>query len=231
MVMAVVGAVSVEEVLDTAAQHFVAKRKRGALNHPRSWNPPKGPVQVSRSMDKEQSHVVLGFPGGMLNGVDRYSIDVLVEILGGHGGRLFERIRERQSLAYDVAGISFDGLEPGFVAFYAGTSPGNEKRVVDTILEEIESARRDGPRKDELERVIRYLVGSREIAGQRFAARAADMSLGYLYGLGHDASARYVEEISKVTVNKVMDVARRYLNSDHLVISCAGPDAKSIRFF
>jgi zinc protease len=181
-------------------------------------------------MAREQSHLVVGFPGAMLNGVDRYAIDVLVEMLGGHGGRLFSSIREEQSLAYDVSGLSFDGLEPGFVAFYAGTSPGNERAVVDAILRDIRRIQQTPPAADELQRVIRYLTGSRAIANQRFSARAADMSLGYLYGLGPDAATVYVNEISRVTAARVVEVARTYLCSDHMVISCAGPRAGRLRF-
>jgi len=230
MVLAVVGAVDAEAAVDCAMRHFPSRGQRTALSQPRSWARPQGPLQVVRSMAREQSHLVIGFPGAMLNGVDRYAIDVLVEMLGGHGGRLFSSIREEQSLAYDVSGLSFDGLEPGFVAFYAGTSPGNERAVVDAILQDIRRIQQTPPAADELQRVIRYLTGSRTIANQRFSARAADMSLGYLYGLGPDAATVYVNEISRVTAARVVEVARTYLCSDHMVISCAGPGAGRLRF-
>lgn len=230
MVLAVVGDVDVDEVFSLAEQHFVKPAKGHTTLPTLAWTPKKGPLQIRKNMTKEQSHIVIGFPGTILSNRERFAVDVLSEILGGHGGRLFDIVREKQSLAYDVSSFSFDGLEPGFIACYGATSVGNEQKFVSTILKELEKLKKTPPPRAELDRVIRFLVGSREIAQQRFAARAADMSLSYLYDLGIDSSSVYIREISKITGKQVQQAAKKYLNFENMIISAVGPGVQKLNF-
>jgi zinc protease len=229
MVLAVVGGCGSEQVFELAEQHLAtAGRPPGRPRDPAVWKPPARPLRVSHSVPKQQSHLVVGFPGTTLDRQERFAIDVLVELLGGHGGRLFAVIRERLGLAYAVTALSMEGIEPGYIALYAGTSPGNEERVVDAMLGEARRLRVEPPRKAELERVRRHLIGTRAIARQRNGVRAAGAALGYLYGIGHDADERYPDQIRAVTVDEVARAASQFLDPEHMIVSCVGPDAESL---
>lgn len=230
MALAVVGGVDVDEVLALAETHFARDRLKPAREVNLSWEPEDGPIQICQDMEKEQSHLVIGFPGTVLHSRDRFIMDVMVEILGGHGGRLFHTVREQQSLAYDISAFSFDGMEPGFFAVYGATSVGKETRFVDIVLEELDRVRKVPPTDGEMERVKRFLIGSREISQQRFAARAAESSLSWLYGLGHDTSPQYIREISKVSAVKVQRLAMKILRPEAMVISAVGPGAEKLQF-
>ncbi|MBN2340388.1 MAG: insulinase family protein [Deltaproteobacteria bacterium] len=230
VVLAVVGGVDVDECLALAETHFVRRKKQQSKVPTLSWEQPATPLQCGVDMVKEQSHLVVGFPGTTLDSDDRFAVDVLTEILGGHGGRLFDIVREQESLAYDVSSFSFDGMEPGFIAFYGATSVGKEERFVSLILRELKRLKNQPPPSAELKRVIRFLIGSREISQQRFAARAADLSLSYLYDLGLDSSERYVREISNITAAQVQKIAAKYLNFDQMIVTAVGPGAKKLTF-
>ena len=230
LALAVVGGVDVDEVLATAEKYFVRPPFRPAKPADLSWTPKSGPVVKRGEMIKEQSHLVMGFPGTTLDSRDRFVMDVMVEILGGHGGRLFQTVREQQSLAYDVSAFSFDGLEPGFVAVYGATSVGKEERFVSLVQEELDRIRKVPPTDREMDRVKRFLIGSREIAQQRFAARAAEISLRWLYGMGTEVSSEYVKEITKVSAARVQHFAAQLLNPDHMILSVVGPDASHLKF-
>ena len=142
---------------------------------------------------------------------------------------MFSTIRERGGLAYQVTATSIEGVDPGFVAMYAATSPGREHRVVEAMLDEMGRIRREPPSAGELRRVKRHLVGTRAIGQQRAAARAASLSLGQLYGLGHDVEERYPGQIDAVTPDAVRRAARRYLDPGRMVVACVGPDAEQLR--
>jgi len=226
MVLAVVGGVDPDEVVELAERLLVPGAGKGRPpKDPAPWKPLKGPVQVTESAPKEQSHVVLGFPGVALDDADRFAVDVLTEILGGHGGRLFASLREERGLAYAVTALSMEGIEPGYVALYTGTSPGQEREVVAAMRRELERITTARPARAELDRVKQHLIGTRAISRQRSAARAAGMALGQLYGLGHDADVRYPREVEQVTATRVVDVARRLFDPQRMVLSCIGPDA------
>lgn len=230
MVLAVVGGADPNEVIDLTEQHLLSGGKGGkAPSNPAAPRPVKGPRQVGLDRTKEQSHMVVGFPGITLDGEDRFAIDVLMEILGGHGGRLFASVREERGLAYSVTAMSVEGIEPGYLALYAGTSPGREGQVLEAMLQVLEQTRQKRPPGSEIGRVKRHLIGSRAIAGQRNGSRAASASLGQLYGLGHDIDERYPAELRKVTAQDVVEVARRYFVEDRMIICCVGPGGDGLK--
>ncbi len=53
--------------------------------------------------DKNQTALVLGFRGPRYTDGDYYALTVLQNVLSGLGGRFFEQLRSRQSLAYQVS--------------------------------------------------------------------------------------------------------------------------------
>lgn len=229
MIMAVVGGVDPAEVRAMAETLLVSNKPvKHTLKAPLVWAPPKHPKQVTANLPKEQSHIVIGFPGTSLTAPDRFAVEVLTEVLGGHGGRLFHRVREEQGLAYSVTAVSMEGIEPGYLALYAGTSPGSEVAVVNAMRKESDRICIDKVTRDEILRVKRHLIGSRAISWQRTSSRAAAMALDQLYGNGHDAAEHYAAAIDAVTTDDVMDAARRYLATEASVTVCVGPDVTKL---
>ncbi len=229
MVLAVVGGVDPREVIDLAERHLVTESNdKRAHRDPADWKPRKGPLYLAKAMPKEQSHLVVGFPGTTLNSSDSFAMDVLVEILGGHGGRLFSRVREEMGLAYSVTAVSMEGIERGYLALYASTGPGQERQVVDAMLDEVERIRERRPSASEMSRVKRHLIGTRAIGSQKAGARAGSASLGYLYGLGAEMDEEYTGKIRRTSADDVVEAARRYLVRDRMIVSCVGPQANKL---
>ncbi|MBI3096631.1 MAG: insulinase family protein [Planctomycetes bacterium] len=70
---------------------------------------------------KQLGVAMLGFPSVSVKEADRYPLEVLASILTGLGGRLFEEVRGKQALAYNVGCFSNPQLDPGYFAFYVFT--------------------------------------------------------------------------------------------------------------
>jgi zinc protease len=222
MVLAIVGGISVDDAVYAAEEYFSIKKDFKKKKTPAMWDAPKSSKLVVSHVPGEQTHLVVGFKGVSLTDKARFSTEVMLEILGGHGGHLFESIREQESLAYTVSASSLEGIEPGYISFYAATSPGNEQQVYSLIMEDLERLKKHGPTKEEVERVVSVISGARQIAGQRFGAQAADLSLGYLYGFGVDFEKTYVSGIKAVTASSIKKTARQFLDIDKMIVSCAG---------
>ncbi len=230
LTVAVVGGVEPGECRELAERFLAGSRDRNVAQPrpPAAARFPKRPRQSTIALPKEQSHVAIGFPGTTLLAADRFAVEVLVELLGGHGGRLFAAVRERASLAYSVSATSVEGIDPGYLALYAGTAPGQERAVVDAMLGVAEGLRQSRVPGEELKRVKSHLIGSRAIMWQRGSARAAGAALGHLYGLGHDADERYPEQLRAVDTGAVLNAARRYLDPRRRVVVCVGPRADQL---
>jgi zinc protease len=225
LTVAVCGGVDPGECRELAVRFLAGPRGKGGgePRPPATVRFPGRPRQAAIELPKEQSHVAIGFPGTTLLAEDRFALEVLVELLGGHGGRLFAAVRERASLAYSVSATSVEGIDPGYLALYAGTAPGQERAVVDAMLAVAGDLVRRRVPGEELRRVKSHLIGSRAIMLQRVSTRAAGAALGHLYGLGHDADERYPDQLRAVDAEAVLVAARRYLDPRSRVVTCVGP--------
>jgi zinc protease len=230
MVIAVVGGVDPAEVVGLVRRKLASEtRVAGVAREPKAWRPGRRPRQIGRAVDKAQSHVVLGFPGTTMAAADRHAVEALTEILGGHGGRLFAGVRESRGLAYAVSAASMEGIEPGYLALYAATAPGQERKVVEAMLEEAAKLAADGPSRSEMRRVKSCLLGARAIASQRASARAAAAALGFIYGLGPDSDEEYPAAMRAVEAAHVVEAARRYLDTRRAVLAVVGPGGEGVR--
>ena len=228
MVLAVVGDVDPERVAELVEDAFNDLPYGRASVIPVAAPSEVWPtaVQVARlNKDKEQTHLVLGFPGTTLQSPDRHVLEVMSTIMAGQGGRLFIELRDKQSLAYSITAFSLEGLDPGYVAVYMGTSPDKVDQALGGIMAELKRMAEEPVTPKELERAQRYLVGSHEIGLQKMGARAATLAFNEVYGMGYAEHARYGDRIMAITAEDVQRVAKKYLTLDRYTLSIVGPEA------
>ncbi|HZA49444.1 MAG TPA: pitrilysin family protein [Myxococcaceae bacterium] len=224
LVLAVVGDVRASEVVELARQAFgEATGKAGAPPRLVPDPPLAAPRRVIQTLPRAQSHLVLGFRGPRVTDPWRRTLEVICTILSGQGGRLFVELRDKQSLAYSVSSLAIEGVDPGYVAVYMGTSPEKVDVALAAIRQELARLREERVSDDELLRAKRHLVGTHEIGLQRNGARAALLALDYLYGLGTEPFHRYADEIFAVTASDVQEVARRVIDFDREALAIVGP--------
>jgi zinc protease len=188
--------------------------------------PPARPASIQEAVlrkDRAQAHLVLGFRGLTVADPDRFTLEVVAQVLAGQSGRLFLELRDRQGLAYSVTATNVEGVAPGFFSVYIGTSPEKLDDARRGILAELRRLRETAPSDDELRRAQRHLAGSFAIDLQRAATRAAHLSLDALYGLGADADRSYTEKVLAVTKEDVLRVARRVIDLDAYTLAVVRP--------
>ncbi|MEW5850546.1 MAG: pitrilysin family protein [Myxococcota bacterium] len=227
MVLSVVGDVDPERVAELCEDAFNDAPRAPAGVTPLQVQPEGavGETRIARlEREKEQAHLVLGFPGTTLAHQDRYALEVLTTILAGQGGRLFLELRDKQSLAYSITAFSLEGVDPGYVAVYMGTSPDKVDTAMKGIMGELRRIQDEPVSAKELERAQRYLVGTHEIGLQKMSARAATLAFNEVYGLGYAEHARYSERILAVTAEDLRRVARQYLTLDRYTLAIVGPE-------
>jgi zinc protease len=163
---------------------------------------------------REQAHCMIGMRGVTVDDDDRFALDLMAQILGGQGGRLFLDLRDRRGLAYAVDAMNVEGLDPGWFAVAIATAPEQLEEARAGMLAALARLVESEPAADELARARRYLTGSFAIEAQRNAVHAARIALDSLYGLGPDSHRRYPERIAAVTPADVLRVARRIIDLD-----------------
>lgn len=177
--------------------------------------------------DINQSTVVLGHIGGLMNNPDYFALRVMNDILsGGFSGRLFRNVRSEQGLAYAVFGIySANYTYPGIFYVACMTKSETTVQAARSLLHEVERMKTDEITEEELNLAKDSFLNSfvfnfdtrREIINRQ-------MTYEY-YGYPQDFLEKTKTEVEKVTVDDVKRVARKYLQPDKVRLVVVGNGA------
>ncbi|MDP3151575.1 MAG: pitrilysin family protein [Archangium sp.] len=224
MTLAVVGDVDTEVVLERARAALGGTRG-GAAAAPTVAPEPAwtGPRESRRTLQKAQTHLVLGFPGARMTDPWRRGLEVMQTLLSGQSGRLFLELRDKRSMAYSVSAMLMEGIDPGSFSIYMGTSPEKVEAALAGIRAELEKLQVDLVTDAELSRAKEHLIGTQGIGLQRNGARAGVMALDACYGLGAEAFLRYPEEIAAVTAEDIRSAAQRVIDFQRQALAVVGP--------
>jgi zinc protease len=168
------------------------------------------PMQVV-TREKAQAALAMAFPGPGRRDADRTAANVWAAVASGLGGRLFEALRDRRSLAYTVVATSWQKARGGALLTYIATSPEREEEAREQMLLELERFAAEPPSDEELRQAINYLAGQAEVSRQSAGAVAGEIVEAWIAGTGlhelDDPAARY----RSVTAEDVRRVAAEHL--------------------
>ena len=221
MVIAVSGDIDAGETLAAVRKAFGEMRQRpgyaalGALPVPSH----DAVMKVEEQRDKQQAHFVIGYPGARFTDPDRYALDVLGSALAGMGGRLFVNLRDKKSLAYSVTSFSSEQVDPGFFAFYMGTSAEKLDVAIADTLAEIAGVKKAGVTREEYERAKKWMIGTYEIGLQSNNSYVDKMVYNELYGTGYGETFAAPEKIAAVTLSDVNRLAASVLDPGKYTIA------------
>jgi zinc protease len=101
--------------------------------------------------------------------------------------------------------------------------PEKAAQVEKELLLEADLLRREGLTAEELQRAKAKVIGQKKIGRQDLGTLAMTTALDELYGLGYANSEKEDALIEAVTLEQVLEVARKYLREDALVIATVKP--------
>lgn len=106
-----------------------------------------------KQKDLEQALCILGFEGLSYNHKDYYKMYILNNILGGSmSSRLFQEIREKRGLCYNIYSTNSSTLETGTFEIGTAINPENTNQTIDAIMQELNKFVQDGISTIELNR-------------------------------------------------------------------------------
>ena len=219
-VLSVVGDVEPERIVAALTSYLGDWSGPESVALPERTLPPRPsePREVSLEKNRNQVHIIVGFPGLALDDPDLPALEVLTQILSGQGGRLFLDLRDRQSLAYSVSAFSIEGLDPGTWGVYIASAPEKLDAARDGLRAQLAKVLDEPIAPEELDRARAYLIGSHAVSRQAFGAQAAVLSLDELYGFGPEWDLGFADRIAAVTPRDVERVARRIIDLDDAVV-------------
>jgi zinc protease len=174
---------------------------------------------------KIQSDIFIGFTAVERHHPDYFPIRVANTILGRFGmmGRLGEKVREEEGLAYYVYSSQDAGPVTGLWYAAAGVNPANVGQALDSIQTEFATLAADGVSDEELDDTQAYLTGTLPLQLETNDGVASTLLNIEWNGLGLDYLSRYNDLVYSVTAADVQRVAQSYLRPNAYALSVAGP--------
>jgi len=228
-VLSIVGAISAEHALHIVANtlgHWKAFEKE-APSPLKLFPVPPPSESISRRIEipgKSQVDLVWGVLGMSRTSPDYYPAMMANMILGHLGlmGRLGKKVRDTHGLAYYVTSVLQPSRGPRPWTVNAGVHPDNIERALETILEEVQRLREEPVSDEELEDCRSYLTGALPLHLETNEGIASFLLTVEEYALGLDYLQRYPDIIYGVSKKDIQQVAQKYLDLQHYVLTMAG---------
>ncbi len=160
MLFAVVGNTSLKEI-EKIGKKF--PKNKGRKNRLKLKKINKKLVEKRKGIS--QAGLALGMHVSNLKEKKRYCWDVFDAVFAkGMSSRLFEEIREKRGLAYDVGSYLERGKNFGYYVIYVGTTKENVEKCKKTILKEIDSMKQVTSK--EVKEAKKQLIGFRKVGSE-----------------------------------------------------------------
>ena len=179
---------------------------------------------VSAERDINQSQLALGYRTFGIRDRRKYAATVMDAILGrGMSSRLFQEVREKRGLSYDIASRMQFFIDAGMYTVTAGLDPSKADAALATVERELARICEKAVPSAELKRVKDFLVGNFRLGQERVTSKMfffgqTMLSFGRLV-----LPSEQVDAVRAVTSADVQAVARAVLRPQNRSISWVVP--------
>ncbi len=215
-VIAITGDVDADALANSVATEFATIQRVGRDALPIPVWPDAAPVN-SVTRDKTQTAFALGFPSPGRTDESRFAARVLSSIASGLGGRFFEELRDKRSLAYTVHAFSSEHRLGGAFMAYIATAPERESEAREALLAQFEILRETPVTEGELSRAKRYMLGMHDIRQESGGAVLGDIIDAWLFGEGLFELDAYASRVESVTLADIQHLARLYFDPSRVI--------------
>lgn len=181
------------------------------------------PAFVLKKKDIEQNHLIVLFPGLPLGSDDRFTLQVLNNVLGaGMSSRLFQRVREQSGLCYTIYSFSSLYADVGVLGVYVALGKETEHQALKLIREELERFCKEGITDAELQRTREQLKTGLLMGMESTISRMNAMARNEMTYGRHVSEDELVAGVDAVTKEDVKDLACRLLDFSQVSFSAVG---------
>ncbi|MCM8757889.1 MAG: insulinase family protein [Candidatus Omnitrophica bacterium] len=171
-----------------------------------------------------QTHLAMGFYGLSRSDPQRYSLGLIHTILGANmSSRLFNEIREKKGLVYEIATQVKYLLDTGTFIIHAGLDSKNLKTVINLIMKELNNLKRKNIGIKELKRAKEYYIGQLSLSLEdtlehMFWIGESTITLDKTYTLNQIKDA-----VNQITAQQIKRLANQVFLPKKIRLALVGP--------
>lgn len=215
MIISVVG--NVKNVREKINGHFGQLRSGMAIRRPEFYEPAQ--TKIKKFVEKRKtfnSYMMLGYKIVPRMHRDSYVFDVISAILGrGQSGWMFDEIRNKRGLAYQVGVNNEHESDYGLFAVYTNLDKKNIEKAKGIILEQFR--RLESISKKDLAEAKSYIEGNNALQMEDNFHNADNYAV---WETVKDAKLadEYIKNIKKISVGDIRRIAKKYLNDKYTLV-------------
>ena len=229
-VVAVAGNITHQEVIQLLEEATSEWKPVQSLDWEPVNNDNQGPIVLMDQRRTDQTHICLALPGVSLDDPDRFNLALLNVMLGdGMSSRLFQNLRERQSLTYDVSSSISHFRDCGSVIIYCGVEPKKSRPAIKAVVEELQGMHQEAP-EEELHKAKEYTKGRLLLRLEDSRAVATWLATQELLQGHVSTPEQAVQRIDDVTAADVARVAQNLFCRENLRLAVVGPHRSDKQF-
>lgn len=178
----------------------------------------------NKTKDIEQANISFAFPSYTFNNAKRDAVSLISNVFGGGmSSRLFQNVREKNGLAYDVYSIVSANVNVGAFSIYLGTNPKNASKATYAVKEEIDKLKKCGITDAEFNKGIQQLKSNLVLGSESSLSlmRANGRNM-IMEGKMFDVSER-LNAINSLTQRDIKEAIEFIFNYENVSASYVGP--------
>lgn len=177
-----------------------------------------------KKADFEQMHLVLGLPGMAYDDADYYAAQLMATALGGGmSSRLFQEVREKRGLAYNVYAFLSSYQDGGIFGMYAAAGEKSAKELAPVLCDEVLRMAESGISSAELERARNQHTAGLQMVRENVSSVAEWIGRHLLCYGDYRPAAELCAGYEAVTREDITRVLRRLLSQGDLTCTALGP--------
>jgi len=224
IVISVAGCFEPEKTLEFIKKYF-GELKSGQKNT--KFDTPKYyKTDFIKYKDIEQLHMNLVFPAVSFLDKDKYALTLLNNILGGDvSSRLFQELREKRGLTYNICSYGSSFCDTGLLHIYAAMNPSQEDFILSLIQKIIEDMTTSGVRREELEDSIQQTVVEMTLGQDNSAGRMSSNARMLMFEKELTSFEEAIRKIKTVSLEDINLTIEKYLQIEKMSMGIVKAEA------
>ncbi len=175
----------------------------------------------------EQNHICIGFKGIDMYDERKYHQTIFTSVLGGGmSSRLFQKIREREGLAYSVSAQFSSYSDAGLYSIYTALNPKSQDKCLTIIRKELDDIKQNGITEKELNRAKEQMKSAVIIDLESTSSRMKFLARKEIFNTAGKTVDDIIEKINCVTLSDIYNFANDILDYKNISISVVGTPEK-----
>lgn len=224
LIVAVAGPVKHKVIVEAVRDIFSKVKSKSPVGFSKAVEKQDRPMSNLFFKTTEQSHISLGFHALSRIHPDHYGLSLLHIILGANmSSRLFQEVREKRGLAYEIGSALRRYQDTGIFAVNAGVDNKKVCQAIKVILDEIKKVTAKLVLGKEFTRSKEFYIGQLKIA--------LEDTMDHMLWVGENETSlnrvitleEMIKKVKKVKIEDLKRIAQAIFKNNNLNLALIGP--------